>query len=182
MRCDKVGQGDRIEGKKDKDITALTDRSHIKAALLCLLATLRFGRREQKRRRGRGDDKPANLIISQVEEFGYHALHSTSLISPLSYGATLVKCSLIFAHLTLTPQPSPSVSHPHLHTFIRLLSSKTTPPPPGEAALHLPRVACNHAEQRCGCWVGFFWTGGCCLNSATSGRLTTASPRHDALT
>lgn len=32
IRCDKVGQGDRIEGKKDKDITALTDRSHIKSS------------------------------------------------------------------------------------------------------------------------------------------------------
>ena len=30
-----------MEGKKDKDIIALTDRSHIKAPLLCLPATLR---------------------------------------------------------------------------------------------------------------------------------------------
>lgn len=35
-----MGQGDGTEGKKDKDIIALTDRSHIKAALLCLPATL----------------------------------------------------------------------------------------------------------------------------------------------
>lgn len=41
-----------IEGKKDKDITALTDRSHMKVALLCLLATLcrKRGTKKMKRR------------------------------------------------------------------------------------------------------------------------------------
>lgn len=41
-----------IEGKKDKDIIVLTDRSHIKAPLPCLLATLRRkkGTKETKRR------------------------------------------------------------------------------------------------------------------------------------
>lgn len=39
IHCDKVGQGDRTEGKKDKDIVALTDRSHMKTLLLCLPAT-----------------------------------------------------------------------------------------------------------------------------------------------
>lgn len=41
-----------IEGKKDKDITALTDSSHMKVALLCLLATLcrKRGTKKMKRR------------------------------------------------------------------------------------------------------------------------------------
>lgn len=41
-----------IEGKKDKDIIALTDRSHMKVALLCLLATLcrKRGTKKMKRR------------------------------------------------------------------------------------------------------------------------------------
>lgn len=53
-----MGQGDRIEGKKrDKDIIVLTDRSHIKAQLLCLLATHRRkrGTKEMKwREKGEG--------------------------------------------------------------------------------------------------------------------------------
>lgn len=41
-----------IEGMKDKDIIALTDRGHIKAPFLCLLATLRRkkGTKEMKTR------------------------------------------------------------------------------------------------------------------------------------
>ncbi len=66
IHCDKVGQGDRKEGKKDKDIIALTDRRHIKAPLLCLPATLhrKNGTKETKRReKERGNDKPAYLLL-----------------------------------------------------------------------------------------------------------------------
>lgn len=51
-----------IEGIKDKDIIALTDRSHIKAPFLCLLATLRRkkGTKETKRR-----EKGEGKMISQ---------------------------------------------------------------------------------------------------------------------
>lgn len=37
IHCDKLGHGGRTEGKKDKDIRAQTDSSHIKVPLLCLL-------------------------------------------------------------------------------------------------------------------------------------------------
>lgn len=51
-----------IKGKKDKAIIALTDRSHIKAPLLGLLATLcrKKGTKETKRRE---NDKPADLLL-----------------------------------------------------------------------------------------------------------------------
>lgn len=51
-----------IDGIKDKDIIALTDRSHIKAPFLCLLATLRRkkGTKETKRR-----EKGEGKMISQ---------------------------------------------------------------------------------------------------------------------
>lgn len=49
IRCYKLGR--EIEGKKDKDITALTDRSHMKVALLCLLATLWRKRGTKKMKR-----------------------------------------------------------------------------------------------------------------------------------
>lgn len=61
IRCDKVGQGDRIEGKKDKDIIALTDRSHIKAPLFCLLATLGW----KKGTKGKEKGKRRGNMISQ---------------------------------------------------------------------------------------------------------------------
>ena len=58
IHCDKVGQGDRRVGKKDKDIIVLTDRSHIKAPLLCLLATLRRKKgTKETERRGKGEGK-----------------------------------------------------------------------------------------------------------------------------
>lgn len=53
-----MGQGDRREGKKDKDVIALTDRSHIKTLLLCLPAThgRKRGTKEMTRRK-KGEEK-----------------------------------------------------------------------------------------------------------------------------
>lgn len=116
MRRDKVGQADRQEGKKDKDITALTDRSHMRSS-----APLPAGNtpKEEWNKRGedegeKGNDKPAYLFgIAEVEELGCHMCLSPPLLFWLV---------LFFFHLStlsgvfppISPSAAISLFYPHL--------------------------------------------------------------------